>query len=383
MSGSEPSEPVVALASELIAAASVSRDSNAEASAICRRELLAAGFEIETVPLAGAVPKESIVAFRAGTGFGGVGGGFAYFGHTDVVPADNWTGPGGPFEPTFADGRLYGRGACDMKGSVAAMLVAARQSTDGPVWIVLTADEEVGFGGARSVVAESKGYRDLVARQPVCLIGEPTQRRVLHGHKGGVVWTLQADGEQGHSSFGTEQSASRRLLRTLGTLSEIVESLATDPQYRDERFEPPGPTPNVQFSDASPAVNITSSRATARVFVRVTPVMDLRPIAERLEQACRDAGVSLRQTPVWPALYRDPSSETIRALCEVTGGPSRTAAYGTDGCVFSEPERIAVCGPGSIDQAHTTDEFITLDELRGGVDLYGRMLERFAGDSSV
>ena len=267
-----------------------------------------------------------------------------------------------------------------MKGSVAAMLTAAIRPTSGPVWVVLTADEEVGFGGAWSVVESSKHFEDLKRRNPVAIIGEPTGGTVLHGHKGGVVWSLVATGSQGHSSFGVGESATRRLLPALQTVSEVVETLRSDPKFSDRRFDPPGPTPNVRIVDSSPAVNVTSSTARIQVFVRLTPDLDLRRFEDQLASAAaRCEGVSFSTTPTWNALYRDPESQYLKDLCALTGQPSATAAYGTDGCVFRDVRRIAVCGPGLIDQAHTTDEYITLDALRAGVGLYRRLLGRFAG----
>ena len=367
--------PVVSLARELVAIPSVSRDSNRDIADRCERELTARGFDCERIVYVDAAGEEkvSVAAVRDGSGDG-----LAYFGHSDVVPADNWNGPGSPFSPTIQQERLYGRGSCDMKGSVAAFLTAAEATTSGPVWVALTSDEETGFGGARAVAKQSAIYRDLLARQPAAIIGEPTERRVLNGHKGGVVWTLVAEGTQGHSSFGTDASATLRLLPVLDVVREIVAELQTDDAYHDDRFTPPGTTPNLRLTDSSPALNVTSAEATARLFVRLMPDVDVTTLSERLRKAAESHGVEFRSSPVWPAFYRDPQSPFVQRMCELTGSQPATAAYGTDAAVFRNVERTIVCGPGSIEQAHTTDEFIELSELEQGVTLYRRLLAEFA-----
>src|SRR5690606_17102638 len=116
-------------------------------------------------------------------------GGMAYFGHTDVVPADPWfSREHGPFQPTVVGERLYGRGSCDMKGSVASMLAAAARFSPSqlkqPVYITCTADEEIGYGGAAAVVKRSKLYREMVAGGSRGIIGEPTLLEVVYAHKG-------------------------------------------------------------------------------------------------------------------------------------------------------------------------------------------------------
>ena len=372
---SPESTDVVALTSQLVAIPSVSRDSNCEVADVCTSHLAASGFEVEVIDADDrhGVTKRSLIAHRGDPNHAG----FAYLGHTDVVPATDWTGPGSPFEPTLSGGRLYGRGSCDMKGSVAAMLTAAARSSHETLWVVLTSDEESGFNGARAIRDRSRMYPVLRKSGSVAIIGEPTLGRPVHGHKGGAIWKLAATGVQQHSSFGTEAAATLRLLPVLSTLQEIVALLQTDPFYRDGRFEPPGTTPNVRLLDASPALNVTSSAAHAEIFLRTLPGVDLSPLRDRLAAAADAAGIDF-ETRESSALFRDPESPFLRELQRLTGHPAATVCYGTDGCIFGDLKEIAVCGPGSIEQAHTTDEFITVEELHAGVRLYEKLIERFA-----
>ena len=363
---------------DLIRFASVSDRPNADVARFCGDRLLRLGFEVEEVSYADprGVEKLNVAAVRPGRVT--QTGGFAYFGHTDVVPADRWTGPGGPFEPAVEGGCCYGRGSVDMKGSVAAMLTACGDAAhDAPVYVVLTGDEEAGMHGADAVAERSRVFRRLVEGDATGVIGEPTGGRVVHGHKGVAVFTAAARGRAGHSSTREGDSATLKLIPFLTAARELCVELESHPRWRDDRFEPPTPTPNVLIRDAAPAINVTSAEATARVLVRVSPDLDLAAIETRLREAA--GGLAFSVSRPRPAVHRDPSSSAVRELCELTGGDSSTVPYGTDGSCFGDVERLVVLGPGDIAQAHTADEFITLDDLNGGVDLYRRCLARFAG----
>ena len=361
---------VRSLVCDLIRFDSVSSRTNRPVADFCRDRLEAAGFECESIDYddRSGVGKRSIVARR-----GDATEAVAYFGHTDVVPADDWTGPGGPFDPVVDEGRLYGRGSCDMKGSVAAFLTAAA-SCDAPAYVVLTADEETGFGGARSVRERSAIYRQLLKDNVGGIIGEPTLGRVVHGHKGGVVWTFEAAGTQAHSSFGVDDSATLKLMTMLTPLRELIARI--ERENVDDRFDPPGPTPNVMLTDASPAINVTSASASVRVFLRTTPAMDLGRLTAEARGLAEANGIDFRSTPPSAAFFRDASDPYVRRLCERTGtSQPATVSYGTDACIFGDVANLAVCGPGSIEQAHTQDEWISLDELDNGVRLFSELLQ--------
>ena len=167
---------------ELIRFDSVSLKSNVAVTDYVQEQLHKLGFETERLEYddRNGVRKASVVG-RKGEGFGGM----AYFGHTDVVPADTWKfDEHGPFEPTVKGDRLFGRGSCDMKGSVACMLGAAAQweaqGLTQPVYIACTADEEVGYLGAAQVAAESQYFAEMVEHGTRGVIGEPTTLKVVH-----------------------------------------------------------------------------------------------------------------------------------------------------------------------------------------------------------
>ena len=173
-------------AQDLVAFESPSAVSNVPVSDYVQDALKKLAFETERLEYndAGGVRKCSIIG-KKGEGRGGL----AYFGHTDVVPAENWfSNEHGPFTPIVQDGRLYGRGSCDMKGSVATMLAAAARFSASelkhPIYITCTADEEVGYHGAKDVAARSVLFREMVDGHSRGIIGEPTRLEVVHAHKG-------------------------------------------------------------------------------------------------------------------------------------------------------------------------------------------------------
>ena len=189
-------------AKELIAFESPSMDSNFPIIDYLERLLRRLGFTTERIEYddAAGIRKANVVG-KLGKGVGG----FAYFGHTDVVPADDWySDKYGAFTPIEKDDKLIGRGSCDMKGSLACALAATQQfsSVDlkQPIYFTCTADEEIGYGGAREVAKRSELYREMVVGESRAIIGEPTMLEVVYAHKGtcGIIATSR--GRAAHSS---------------------------------------------------------------------------------------------------------------------------------------------------------------------------------------
>lgn len=362
-----------------------------------RKGVLKVNLVAKREPLAGAAPSElsggdeglssetpaSLSAGKAGT----TPGGLAYFCHTDVVPADRWSGPGGdPFKAVVQGDRLYGRGACDMKGSLAAMLqaaasVLASEQTE-PLWIVCTADEEVGFEGAKDLVQCSKAYREIVAANPVCIIGEPTELQVVHAHKGIMGLRVESRGKAAHSSTGEGINANLAMVPMLETMRGIDEQCRIDPGLRDERFDPPTLTWNFGVSDGMSSVNIVPDHCVAWACFRTMPGVDGLDFIDTVKQRADELGIEFKEFSGGPPLETPVDSPCVEAMCELAEsviGPNQPArkCYATDGCIFEGLTKRIVCGPGSINQAHTTDEYIELDQLEKGVSLYKSAIRRF------
>ena len=370
----------LSLACELVAVPSVSTVSNAAASDIVQRALQEQGFSTERISYLddNGVEKVNIVG-KKGSGSGGL----AYFAHTDVVPATTWASSAhGPFTPTVQGDRLYGRGSCDMKGSLAAFISAAARfplsDLQRPVYVVATADEEIGYHGARNVVERSKFYADLVAGNAFGIIGEPTELEVVYAHKGGYGFRATSRGRAAHSSTREGVNANLAMIPFLVEMKAIHDETLSDPKWLNEEFEPPWVSWNIGVNDHTAAVNITPPQSLCTVAFRPMPGQDAEQLIHRAQQAADRCGIELDVTWRLPPVYTDPKSHFVQELCQLAGKPQpQTVSFGTDGSLFTAVKNLAVLGPGSIRQAHTDDEWLSLAELQLGTDLYARLIHRW------
>lgn len=368
---------VVGNVSRLVAAPSVSVDTNRDAAQVSADLLESAGFQVEIQEFADPFGVSKFnVAGRRGSGEGGL----AYFGHTDVVPVTSWSFPGcGPFEPSVLDGRLYGRGSCDMKGSVGCFIAAASEiktaDLRAPVYVFCTADEEVGFHGARHMVRHSTLYREAVAGRADGIIGEPTELAVVHGHKGIYGMRIVARGRAAHSSTRAGLNANLAMIPVLEEARRIHDETLTDSRWLHSEFEPPWISWNIGINDHTPAVNITPPQSICTIYFRPMPGQHPRELIERMERVSTAAGLEFSLECQGDPVYTDPASPLIRRLLDLTGQTvSKTVAYGTDGVAFAEMSSLAVFGPGSIQQAHTDDEWISLEQLGRGAAIYEKLI---------
>jgi len=368
----------LSLAQRLIAFPSVSRTSNCEVTSCVEQLLTERDFATERLDYVDdqGIPKSCVVG-KKGSGTGGV----AYFSHTDVVPADPWfTTAHGPFQPTVKQGRLYGRGSCDMKGSIACMLAAAGEVATGqlkrPVYIVCTADEEIGFAGARLVAAQSRLYAEMVAGDAHGIIGEPTGLEVVHAHKGTCGFRAISHGKAAHSSTSHGLNANLAMIPFLAEMKAIHDEVTHDPAWRDDRFDPPIISWNIGINDHTPAVNITPPQSICTVYSRPMPGQNAQQLVDRAAAAAQRCGLEFISYPIGKALFVDPQSPYVQTMLRIAGKKaSRTVSYGTDGVMFGAMKQMLVLGPGDIAQAHTWDEFIELDQLQRGTELYRRVIQ--------
>ena len=366
---------------ELIPFPTVSSESNSDISDQVARWLTQLGFETERVDYLDANGiRKSCIQSRKGPSSGC---GLAYFCHTDVVPVNSWSFPkSNPWTPYIADGKIYGRGSCDMKGSLSCMLAAAEAlqavPLKAPLYIVATADEEVGMPGARKVVEQSAIYREIVASQTRSIIGEPTRLEIVHAHKGGRAIRATSIGRAAHSSTGLGINANIALIPFLNEIREIQHEMETSQEWRDRRFSPPTPSLNIVIKDTNTGLNITSAKSECLVYFRPMPGQNADGMVQRLKTLAEACGLQFELMFSGTPLYTDPETPFIRELLELTSlTSSRTVAYGTDGAVFTELRNIAVFGPGDIAQAHTDDEWIELDQLQKGTTLYESSIRRW------
>lgn len=354
--------------------------SNAEVSDYVEGILQGLGFAIERIEYddVNGVRKVNILG-KKGEGPGGM----AYFGHTDVVPADPWfTEDFGPFEPTILDNRLYGRGSCDMKGSIACMLAAAERFSDSsfshPLYITCTSDEEIGYGGASAVAERSQTFREMVEGDACGIIGEPTMLEVVYAHKGTSGICATSRGKASHSSTRAGLNANLAMIPFLAEMKVIHDETESDPAWQNDEFDPPTISWNIGINDHTTAVNITPPQSVCTVYFRAMPGQDVEVLIDRARAKADECGIDFEVKSRAEPLYIDPESDFVKEVLDLAGqNKPTTVCYGTDGGMLMELKNMVVIGPGDIAQAHTWDEWIDLEQLELGTDLYARMIEHW------
>ncbi len=367
-------------AQELCRFESTSSLTNVPITDYVEAQLRRLNFEIERIEYddKNGIRKASVVG-RRGAGSGGM----AYFGHTDVVPASPWySAEHGPFQPTVIGDRLVGRGSCDMKGSVACMLAAAESISSSdlkrPLYITCTADEEIGYGGAKAVAARSALYQEMVAGQVNGIIGEPTKLEVVYAHKGTYGFVATSRGRAAHSSTREGVNANLKMIPFLMEMKRIHDETTADPAWQHPEFDPPGISWNIGINDHTAACNITAPQSICTVYFRPTPGLKPDLLMERARRAAEDNGLEFDVRCVANPVYSDPRSDFVREVLHVTGrAEAKTVCYGTDGAMLPELKNKVVLGPGDIAQAHTHDEWIALAELERGTALYSKLIRHW------
>jgi len=365
----------VEVTKDLIRFNSVSSNSNVAVSDNLQDHMRAIGFTVERVEYRdpNGTDKVSLVG-RKGEGDGGL----ALLGHSDVVPADGWTRD--PFEPWIEDGKLYGRGSCDMKGSLSCMLVAceAYDSSDlkNPLYIVFTGDEEVGCQGAAEVVNRSRLFNEYGLRFGI--IGEPTLMRVVRAHKGMVSIRGVSQGRAAHSSTGKGVNANLAMIPFLEEMRAIYDELTTETKYFDGDFDPPYADWNIGINDGGVAPNVTAPQSVCTINYRPLPRHDQEALMVRVRDAASRCGIEVDIRKIGDPFVTPNASDIIQAALQATGTDSaHTVSYGTDGLIFGSVMELVVMGPGDIQQAHTVNEWMDLEQFGHAIGIYRNMIDRF------
>ncbi|HTW70398.1 MAG TPA: M20/M25/M40 family metallo-hydrolase [Acetobacteraceae bacterium] len=337
-----------------------------------RIEAALSGFDVERLDYTdrGGVAKRALVAHR------GDAGGIALSGHMDTVPDTGWQED--PWSARIdAEGVLHGLGSTDMKGPVAAAIVAAcALPASVPVTLLITTDEETTKQGAREIASHSDLVRKVTPRG--IIVVEPTRLIPVRGHRAHIHFTCTARGVQAHSSTGKGRNANWDLLPFLVEMKAIFERLRSDASLQDADYEPPFSDFNLVIDNHGAAVNVTVPLATARIKFRYSAKVDPAPVLAAVREAAARSGVTVTEDREGfpPEL---PADHPLVALCAAaTGQTARTAPYGTDA---SELQAIAPCvvlGPGDIAVAHTPTEQVRLSDLEAAVPLFMRLAEQMA-----
>ncbi len=368
---------------QLIAHNTVSYNSNVEVMEFLRKQMLEIGCQVEWVEYVDpdGVQKVNLIGKKGGNHDPGDRG-IALLGHIDTVPAIGWES--NAFEARIDGAKMYGRGSCDMKGSVACMLETASKYSDAdldyPLYVIVTADEEVGFLGAQAVVDKSELFNGSFPRYGV--VGEPTLLGVIHAHKGIVQMVITAHGRAAHSSTGEGDNANLKLIPFLAEMREVYYTLTTDSKHFNHDFDPPFADWNITIDNGDCAPNITPPFSICRINYRPMPGQIAQEWIGRARQSAKKHGLEFDLRAAADPMITPPDSEVVRAALEITGEDNaHSVAYGTDGAVFGQLMELVVIGPGSILQAHTVDEWMELDQFPKAVSVFSQFVERFCKET--
>ena len=367
------------LTKTLIGYNTVSPLSNVEVMDFLTETLESIGCEVERVEYKdpAGVLKVNLIG-RKGPDNGESG--LALLGHIDTVPAIGWSMD--PFEARIADEKMYGRGSCDMKGSVSCMIEVAScyagSDLSAPLYVVITADEEVGYFGATAVAEKSQMFNKMYGFPQYGVVGEPTELHAVYAHKGAVRFTVTAHGRAAHSSTGEGDNANLKLIPFLAEMRDIYHELTSDSQYFNDEFTPPFTDWNITISDGECAANITSPLSVCSINYRPMPGDDAQVWIDRARESAERHELIFDLYINAPPVRTSPDAEIIQAALEITGEAApQTVAYSTDATVFAQHMETVIIGPGSIRQAHTVDEWMALDQFPQGVSIFDQFVKRF------
>ncbi|SMH53017.1 acetylornithine deacetylase [Maritimibacter sp. HL-12] len=326
-----------------------------------------------------------------------VEGGVVLSGHTDVVPVEGQAWDTDPYDVVEKDGRLYGRGTCDMKGfdaiALAAVPKALRAGLKRPLQIALSYDEEVGCLGAPRMIAEMAAHLPKAA---AAIIGEPSQMKVVNGHKGGIGIATHLRGHEVHSSLmHTGVSAVMEGAKLIDWANRMnAENMARAPGPIDALFEPPWTTCHVGTITGGTADNITAKDCHFVMAFRCIPSETVESWQARYLAAVAEVEAAMRavhpeariDTDVRfqvPGLQPERDSAAEALARRITGdNATHAVSYATEAGQFQQAGYSAVIiGPGNIAQAHQPNEWLSLAEFEAGIAFVDRIIEHLCEDA--
>jgi acetylornithine deacetylase len=323
-----------------------------------------------------------------------VAGGVILSGHSDVVPVDGQAWTSDPWTLTERDGRLYGRGTCDMKGFVALALVAVPMALAAgvkrPLQIALSYDEELGCDGCIGMV---EAMARTLPRAAAVIVGEPSRMKVVTGHKGGIGYRIDVKGFEVHSSLiDRGVSAVMEAGRILHWVNERnAENRAKAPGPLAAPFDPPWTTLHVGRIRGGTADNIAAADCHLTIDMRPVPgesSTDWQAAFEaevaRIEAGMRavrpETSIRLDRYFDMPMLRPETDGAAERLARALTGdNGAHVVSYGTEGGHFQRAGySVVVCGPGDIAQAHQPNEYLAVSEFRAGLEFMERLVKHLA-----
>ena len=310
-------------------------------------------------------------------------------GHTDVVPVKGQVWDTDPFVLTEKEGKLYARGSCDMKGFVACCLAVLpamiKANLKKPIYFAFSYDEEIGCLAAPDLINHmQKTYTEV---PKYAIIGEPSMLEPVIGKKGVCYVKTEVNGSAGHSSgIHKEVSAIHESTRLISWLENKMKSMAATSV--DDRFTPPHSTIHVGQIQGGVATNIVADYCGFEWDIRVIPNDDIHQTFQDYFSFCEEREVEVRKMfldfkitntlihPPVPALDTKETDSIVSLVQKLTGNHTwKTVAYAAEAGQFHEAGyQSIICGPGSIDQAHRANEFVTQEQLDTCVEILEKLI---------
>ncbi len=381
-----PSQASLDMIQRLIAFDTTSRNSNLDLIHDVRDYLAGLGIEAELIhDEAGG--KANLYATLGPKDRGGI----ALSGHTDVVPVDGQDWDSDPWHSVEKDGRVYGRGSCDMKSFIAIALAQlprfAERSLTTPIHLCLSYDEEVGCIGVRRLLDQ---LAPLPVKPRLCIIGEPTSMKVINAHKGKFSVRCKLRGFECHSSLAPSGvNAINYAARLIVRLEEMARRKAEEGPF-DPQYDVAHTTVHSGVIQGGTALNIVPKDCFFDFEFRNLPADDPEALFEELRAYAKDelepemqatragTGISFEGLSSFPGLDTPEDHEVVQLAKALTGANTTSkVAFGTEAGLFAEQGIPAVvCGPGSIEQAHKPNEFVSLQQIELCEAFFERLLDR-------
>jgi len=334
------------------------------------------GFKTQIIPLA-QTGKANLIA-TLGSGDGGL----VLAGHSDTVPYDANGWQSDPFKLEEKDGKLFGLGATDMKGFFPVIMAAVKPFLDTPLKhpliVLATADEESSMSGARALAAAGK------PKARYAVIGEPTELVPIRMHKGIMMESIRILGHAGHSSNpALGKSALDAMTNVMSQLINLRGELEL--KYKNPGFAVQTPTLNLGCIHGGDGANRICGECELHFDLRLLPGMDNEELRTAIQQRLTPIAESSGTDIVFSSLFEgvEPFNESADSelvnVCEaLTGRSSESVAFATEAPFMQQlGMQTVVLGPGSINQAHQPDEFISIDQLEPAVKIVQELIRKF------
>jgi acetylornithine deacetylase len=317
-------------------------------------------------------------------------GGIVLSGHTDVVPVDGQPWETDPFVLKEADGRLYGRGTCDMKSFVAVALALVPEflarGLKTPVHFAFSYDEEVGCLGVRELLAE---LRQRPVKPRGCIVGEPTLMRPVIAHKGRKSMRCHIHGREAHSALTHEGVNAVEIAAELVTYLRGMARRKRDEGPFDHDFTPPYTTIHTGVIKGGTVLNIVPRDCSLEFEFRNIPGDDLEALAAEVRRYAETVllpemrrvsaatAIVFEEINTTRGLVTGPDEEIVHLAQRLSGANALgKVSYGTEAGLFqAEDIPTVICGPGSMEQGHKPNEFVSLEQVRACEAFMRRLMD--------